>query len=77
MPHSSGQMVRVGLESRFTRTSFLVKAYSLPMLVVLSLTIQSLNRYRRIPCIIAAWKNKEWGRVLLSIFREKRHYKHP
>ena len=50
------------------------KVYSLSMPAALSLNIESLNRYRRIPCTIAIWKDTEWGRVLLSIFWEKRRH---
>ena len=53
------------------------KVYSLPVLPVVLFTTQTFNRYRRIPYTKTTWKNIEWGRVLLSIFQKKQHYKYP
>ena len=58
----SGQVLYLGLRAPLSFCDHLpglAKVYSLLMLSVLSVTTQSLNRYRRIPYTRTIWKNTE------------------
>ena len=58
----SGQVLYLGLLAPLSFCGHLpglAKVYSLLMLAVLSVTTQSLNRYRRIPYTRTIWKNTE------------------